>query len=136
MVDVGYRMNAQRKLTTQRLSLTWYIQTVIYRGISWLSDQRKTELTIATLALDVHMEILIALQRVFQELNLLVTLDALRFRIGLALAITFQLIQAHHLVDTVLVLLLDAELELELRQHELDARPQMRGVILDEICIV
>jgi hypothetical protein len=80
------------------------------------------------------MQILVSLQRVLEQLDLLVALDALGLGILLALAITFHLIQTDHLLDAILVLLLHAELEFELGQHELDAWPQMRRVILDEVC--
>jgi hypothetical protein len=79
------------------------------------------------------MEILVSLERLLEELYLLVAFDALGLRIRLALAVPFHLVQPHHLLDSVFVLFLDTELELELRQHELDAGTQMWGVISDQV---
>ena len=83
---------------------------------------------------NVHVQILVALERVLQQLDLLVTLDTLGLCVLLALAVALELVQAHHLLDSILVLLLDTELELKLGQHELNAGSQVLRVIADKIC--
>lgn len=92
------------------------------------------ELTIVAVAVNVNMQILVPLQRVLEQLDLLVTLDALGFGILLALAVAFHLVQAHHLLNAILVLFFDTELEFKLGQHELDAGAEMRGVVFDKVC--
>lgn len=92
------------------------------------------ELTVVTIAVNVNMQVLVALQRVLQQLDLLVTLDALGLGVLLALAIALHLVQANHLLDAIFVLLFHTELEFELGQHELDTRAEMRSVVFDEIC--
>ena len=92
-------------------------------------------LTVAIgVALNVDVEILVTLQRVLQQLDLLVTLDALGFGVLFTLAVALHLVQANHLLDSIFVLLLHTEFEFELGQHELDAGSQVLRVIANQIC--
>lgn len=75
-----------------------------------------------------------SLKRLLKEHNLLHALDATTLSFTLALSVTLELIQADHLLDTIFVLLLDAEFELELREHELDSGPKMGRFRFDEVC--
>jgi hypothetical protein len=86
---------------------------------------------VVILAYDVH--VLVALKRLFQKLDLLVAFDASSFGLLPVLTITLHLVELHHLVDSFFVLLLHAEFELELRQHELDSGPEMWRVVFDKV---
>lgn len=50
------------------------------------------ELTIVAVTVNINMKILVPLQRVLEQLDLLVTLDALGLGILLALAVAFHLV--------------------------------------------
>lgn len=79
----------------------------------------------------VNVQIFISLQALLQQLDLLVALYALAFGILSASAIALDLVQLGHLLDTFLILLLYAQLELELGQHQLDSRTEVRGIEFD-----
>ena len=85
-------------------------------------------------AFDVYVKVFISFQGLFQQLYFLIAFNPSGFRICLALSVSFHLVQAYHLLDSILVLLLDAELELELGQHQLDTRAEMWGVVFDQVC--
>lgn len=134
VVDVGDFVDAQREVAAQGLPLAGDVEAIVCAESACTWRRSGGPRTVAAVALDVHVQVLVALERVLEQLDLLVALDALRLGVLLAAAVALHLVEAHHLLDAVLVLLLDAELELELGQHELDARTQVRRVILDEVC--
>ena len=91
-------------------------------------------LTIATSStLHVDMKVLVALQRLLEQLYLLIALNPPGFCICLALAVALHLVQLDHLLNSILVLFFYAEFEFELRKHELDAGSKMGSVIFDQI---
>lgn len=84
-------------------------------------------------ALHIHMQIFVSLESLLQKLDFLVTLYSPSFGICFALPVPIILIEPHQFFYAILVLLLNAELELQLRQHELDARSKVWSVVFDEI---
>lgn len=121
-------VNGLRMLGLLRLSSA--LQSVITKRI----DIAHGPHTIRSIGrLNIHMKILVALQSLLQQLDLLVALNATAFGVRATLAVTLILVQANHLLDTGLVLFLHAQLELELGQHELNLRTEIRGVIFDKI---
>lgn len=89
--------------------------------------------TVVVVILAYYVDVLVALKRLFQELDLLVTFDPSSFSVLPALAIALHLVELHHLVYSFFILLFDAKLELELRQHELDSGPEVWRVVFDKI---
>lgn len=81
----------------------------------------------------VNVEFFVSFQGLLEEDNLLLALDATGGRISLALAIALHAVQLDHLLDTLEVLLLDVELELDLGEHELDSGAEVWRVVFDEI---
>ena len=72
--------------------------------------------------ININMEVFVSLQRLLEQLHFLVTFQPPRLRVRLALPIAFHLVEPHHLLDTIPVLLFNAQFEFELRKHQLDAR--------------
>lgn len=84
-------------------------------------------------AVSVDVQLFIPLECLFEESYLLLALDLPGCGIGTALLVAFHLVQLHHLLDALQVLLLDIQFKLDLREHELDARPKVGCIIFDQV---
>lgn len=82
------------------------------------------------------MQFFVSLQCLLQEEDFLLALSFSGGCVGLTLAVTFHAVELDHLFDTLEVLLLDVELELELGKHELDAGAQVGSIIFNQVCEV
>ncbi len=79
------------------------------------------------------VQLLVSLERLLEQHDLALTFDPLALGIVATLAIAFGLVELGHLVDTLLVLLFDLKLELELMQHTRDLGGGVRGIVLDQV---
>jgi hypothetical protein len=82
------------------------------------------------------VQLLVSLQCLLQDYDLLLALNPTSSRIRLTLAITLHAVKLHHLFYTLEVLLLNIQLELDLRQHELDTGAEVGVVVFDKIYTV
>ena len=103
-------------------------------AVSTIDWEVRPSLTIRLVAkLNSDMQILVAFQGLLQELYLLVALDTLAFRILSAPTIALNLIEFGHFLDALLVLFLQAQLKLQLGQHQLYTGTKMRRIVFDKI---
>lgn len=84
-------------------------------------------------AVSVDVQLFIPLEGLLQESYLLLALNLPCCGIGTALLVAFHLVQLYHLLNTLQVLLLDVQFELDLREHELNAGPKVGCIIFDQI---
>lgn len=84
-------------------------------------------------AVSVDVQLFVPLECLLQESYLLLALNFPGCGIGTALLVAFHLVQLYHLLDALQVLLLDIQFELDLREHELNARPKIGCIIFDQV---
>ena len=81
----------------------------------------------------VDMKFFISLECLLQQYDLLLALDTSSSSICSALLVTLHLVQLDHLFDSLQILFLNIELELNLGQHELDSGTKIGGVVFNEV---
>jgi hypothetical protein len=79
------------------------------------------------------MQFLVSLQCLLQEKNLLLAFHSASSGIGFTLPVAFHAIKLNHFLNALEVLLFDLELELDLREHVLDSRAKVRGIVFDQV---
>lgn len=99
-----------------------------------IGNMKKVHTVLVICRVHVDVQLFISLQGLLQDNNLLLALDFSRSRVRLTLAIALHTVQLDHLLYTFQVLLFNVELELDLRQHELDAGTKIRVIIFDQVC--
>lgn len=77
------------------------------------------------------MQVFVPLQGRLQKLNFLLTLHLFALSVCARLLVAVSLVELRHFVDALLVLHLDAQLELELVEHARDLRWRVRRLSLD-----
>ena len=103
-------------------------------GVSNVRASENWGRTVRLVRVHVNVKLLVPLEGLPQKLDLGPTLVTPRLSVGLALLVSLHLVELHHLVDALEVLLFYVELELDLREHELDARPEIGRVEFDKVC--